>query len=63
MEKFPQTRDDVDTMIKNRFFVDAFIDLKVPSEICAKRLYSQKFESLEKSSTPEENVLTELMNK
>jgi adenylate kinase family enzyme len=63
LEGFPQNRMDVETMIRNQFLVDAFIDLKVASETCAKRIYSQNYKDDERSGVSEAIAISDLSNK
>jgi adenylate kinase family enzyme len=63
LEGFPQNRDDVETMMRNQFLVDSFIDIKVPAETCARRLYCQNFKDAENSGGSEEDLLSNLAAK
>jgi adenylate kinase family enzyme len=63
LEGFPQNRMDVETMIRNQFLVDAFIDLKVTSETCAKRIYSQNDKDKESSAESVVAAISDLSNK
>lgn len=62
MYGFPFGKQDVDTILKNRFIPDAFVFLRIETEIAAKREFKALKDHLGEGKT-EEAIYDELIAK